>query len=259
MMDWTSTETTGDGLLCVQIIQLSTLYTQQLVTVRGLQNQIVNHARVRWVGFGRRTWQVDLTYDAAATTAYPVFCFTLFLPSSHQINELTTERKGGITDKSSKRLLYNPRPPISGSSTYYKCRAVHLPGLCYNPHLQLRVLGNDQQDKIARPQSAWGIGVSKSWKCLRRGVYGLLRLLPLYPWKTEARTNNTSWWSNLSSLRYSVFATCGLDGHYWRQQSVTGVWRHLIYKLSFKWTEHCRKCSMPSFKSALSYYRFGML
>lgn len=54
MLAWNSIETTGDGVLCVQIIQLSTLYTQQLVTVRGLQNQIVNHARVRWVGFGRR-------------------------------------------------------------------------------------------------------------------------------------------------------------------------------------------------------------
>lgn len=134
MMDWTSRETTGDGVLCVQIIQLSTLYTQQLVTVRGLQNQIANHAHVGWVGFGRRTWQVDLTYDdAAATTAYPVFCFPLFLPSSHQINGLMTERKGSITDKSSKRLLYNPQPPISGSSAHYKCRAVHVPESMLQP------------------------------------------------------------------------------------------------------------------------------
>lgn len=46
---------------------------------------------------------------------------------------------------------------------------------CYNPHLQLRVLGNDRQDKSTQPQTTWGIGVSKSWKCLgeRGGGYGL--------------------------------------------------------------------------------------
>lgn len=50
MMDCNnSIDTTGDAVLCVQIIQLSTLYTHQLVTVRGLQNQIVNHARVHCV------------------------------------------------------------------------------------------------------------------------------------------------------------------------------------------------------------------
>lgn len=52
MTDWNnSTEATGDGgLMCSDNPTVHTLHTHQLVTVRGLQNQIANHARVHWVG-----------------------------------------------------------------------------------------------------------------------------------------------------------------------------------------------------------------
>lgn len=79
------------GVLCVHIIQLSTLYTHQLVTVRGLQNQIA----MCYGGALGGVWEghmtgVDQKYDAATMAAYPVsyspYLFFFFLARS-QIND----------------------------------------------------------------------------------------------------------------------------------------------------------------------------
>lgn len=64
------------GVLCVQIIQLSTLYTHQLVTVKGSAKSDSNPRTCALGGVWKENMTgMDLKDDAATMAAYPVSYF----------------------------------------------------------------------------------------------------------------------------------------------------------------------------------------